>query len=166
MKALHQNFILPAVSLLLLAAAGTAAAQQHPILLKSIAESEITVKNAQGEPVKKRVPLSKALPGAEVIYTTTFTNQGSKAAGDIVVNDPIPKDTTYVGGSAYGDKTTITFSVDGGKSYAAPEKLIVTTADGHERPARPNEYTHIRWVYQGQLPPGSTGSAGFRVVVN
>lgn len=166
MKAPLQTFILAAVVLLMLAAAGTAAAQQNPILLKSIAESEITVKNAQGEPEKKRVPLVKAVPGAEVIYTTTFTNQGTKAAGDIVITDPIPANTTYVDGSASGDKTTISFSIDGGKSYAAPEKLIIKTADGRERPARASEYTHIHWVYQGTLPPGQTGTAGFRVVVN
>ena len=177
MKAPHHTCILSALVALTLAtagtagaasapAAGTSAAQQNPIVLKSIAESEITVKNAQGEPEKKRVPLVKALPGAEVIYTTTFTNQGNKPAGDIVVTDPIPANTTYVEGSAYGDKSVVTFSIDGGKSYAAPDKLIVKTADGHERPARPSDYTHIHWVYQGTLAPGQTGTVGFRVVVN
>ncbi len=59
-------------------AATSAIAQQNPILVKNVAETEIEVKNAQGVVEKKRVPLDKATPGTEVIYTTTFTNQGSE----------------------------------------------------------------------------------------
>ena len=58
-------------------AATSAIAQQNPILVKNVAETEIEVKNAQGVVEKKRVPLDKATPGTEVIYTTTFTNQGA-----------------------------------------------------------------------------------------
>ena len=86
--------------------AGSAGAQQNPILVKNVAETEIEVKNPQGVVEKKRMPLDKATPGTEVIYTTTFTNQGSKPAGNIAITNPLPNDTIYVAGS--GSVTTST----------------------------------------------------------
>jgi len=156
-----------AITLLVLqSAVGLSYAQQNPILLKTIAETEVDAKTAQGGVEKKRIALTKAVPGDEVIYTTTFTNQGSKPAGNISVTNPVPANTTYVDGSAFGDNTEITFSIDGGKTYGTPQTLIIKTPEGRERPARPSDYTHIRWVYRGALAPGLTGKAGFRVVVN
>jgi uncharacterized repeat protein (TIGR01451 family) len=165
MNALLRTLIITALALVLQSAAGLAHAQQNPILVKSIAETEVEVKNAQGGVEKKRVLLTKAAPGDEVIYTTTFTNQGTKPAGNVVIANPVPANTAYVGGSAFGDNTAITYSVDGGKTYAAPDKLNIKTPEGRERPALPGEYTHIRWAYKGELAPAKTGSAGFRVLV-
>jgi uncharacterized repeat protein (TIGR01451 family) len=154
-----------ALVLFLQSTVGLAHAQQNPILVKSIAETEVEVKNAQGGVEKNRVPLTKAAPGDEVIYTTTFTNQGAKPAGNVVITNPVPANTSYVGGSAFGDNTEITYSADGGKTYGRPDKLTVKTPEGRERPALPGEYTHIRWAYKGELAPAKTGTAGFRVVV-
>ena len=132
-------------------AATSAIAQQNPILVKNVAETEVEVKNPQGVVEKKRVPLDKATPGTEVVYTTTFTNQGSKPAGNIAITNPVPANTTYVGGSAFGENTDITFSIDGGKTYATGDKLRVKTPEGRERAALPADYTHIRWAYRGDL---------------
>lgn len=154
-----------AFALVIQLAVAPAVAQQNPILVKNVAETEVEIKNPQGVVEKRRVPLDKATPGTEVIYTTTFTNQGSKPAGNIAITNPLPNDTTYVAGSAFGDNTDITFSIDGGKTYAAPEKLRVKTAEGRERAALPSEYTHIRWAYRGELVPAKTGAAGFRTVI-
>ena len=160
-----RTLIITTLALVLQSAVGLAHAQQTPIVVKRVAETEVEVKNAQGGVEKKRVPLTKAAPGDEVIYTTTFTNQGAKPAGNVAITNPVPANTTYVGGSAFGDNTQITYSVDGGKTYAAPDKLNIKTAEGRERPALPSEYTHIRWVYKGELAPAKTGTSGFRVVV-
>ena len=146
-------------------AATAAVAQQNPILLKNVAETEVERKNAQGVTEKVRAPLEKALPGTEVIYTTTFTNNGSKPANNIAITNPIPANTAYVGGSAFGDNTDITFSIDGGKTYSAAEKLRIKTPDGRDRPALPADYTHIRWTYRGDLAAAKTSSAGFRAVI-
>ena len=154
-----------AVALVIQLAAFPAIAQQNPILVKNVAETEVEVKNPQGVVEKKRVPLDKATPGTEVIYTTTFTNQGSKPAGNIAITNPVPANTTFVGSSAFGDNTDVTFSIDGGKTYAPADKLRVRTPEGRERAAVPSDYTHIRWTYQGDLAPARTGSAGFRAVI-
>lgn len=149
----------------LLIAAGPAFAQSNPIVLSHIAETEVTVNNAQGVAERKRVPVERAVPGTEVIYTTTFTNSGTRPAANIAITNPVPADTEFVAGSAFGDNTDITFSIDGGKTYQPADKLRVRTADGKERAATAADYTHIRWAYRGELAPSRSGSAGFRAVI-
>jgi uncharacterized repeat protein (TIGR01451 family) len=154
-----------------LAALGSSAlhAQQAPagnIEFRNVAEVEVDVKGADGKIQKKRVVADKALPGAEVIYTSTFRNIGTRPAGNIVVVNPVPANTTLVGGSAFGDNTDITFSADGGKNWASADKVKVTGKDGKPRPAGISEITHIRWVVRGELAPAKQGTVGFRVTVN
>jgi uncharacterized repeat protein (TIGR01451 family) len=141
-------------------------AQNNPIVVTNVAETEVEVKNAQGVVEKKRVPVDKAVPGTVVIYTTTFSNNGAKPAGNIALTNPVPANTTYVAGSAFGDNTDITFSIDGGKTYLPADKLRVKTPDGRERAAVPSDYTHLRWTYRGELAPSKTGTAGFRASIN
>lgn len=136
------------------------------IELRNVAEVEKVVQTAAGKTETKRVPAEKAPPGAEVIYTSTFRNNGSKPAGNIVIVNPIPAHTTLVGGSAAGDNTEITFSADGGKAWAPADKVRVRGADGKERPAGLSEFTHVRWAYRGELAPGKQGAVSFRVTVN
>lgn len=136
------------------------------IELRNVAEVEKVVTTADGKTEKKRVPAEKAAPGAEVIYTSTYRNTGSRPAGNIVVVNPVPANTTLVGGSAAGDNTDITFSADGGKTWAAADKVKVRSADGKERPAGLTEFTHVRWIHRGELASGKEGSVSFRVTVN
>jgi uncharacterized repeat protein (TIGR01451 family) len=150
-------------ALLLATSAHAAPAEPGTIRVQSLAEQEIEVKLPNGKTEKKRQPVAKAVPGSEVIYTTRFTNQGKQPAGNIAITNPVPDNTAYVGGSAFGANTAITYSLDG-KTYATPDKLAVTTPEG-QRPALPAEYSHIRWTYQGDLPVGKTGEVGFRVQV-
>jgi uncharacterized repeat protein (TIGR01451 family) len=150
-------------ALLLAASAHAAPAEPGTIKVQSLAEQEVEVKLPNGKTEKQRQPVAKAVPGSEVIYTTRFTNQGKQPAGNIAITNPVPENTAYVGGSAFGANTAITYSLDG-KAYATPDKLTVTTPEG-QRPALPAEYSHIRWTYQGDLPVGKTGEVGFRVQI-
>ena len=139
---------------------------QGKVELRNVAEIEKVVPTADGKTETRRVSAEKAPPGAEVIYTSTFRNNGAKSAGNIVVVNPIPANTTLVGGSAAGDNTEITFSAHGGKAWAPADKVRVRGADGKERPAGLSEFTHVRWVYRGDLAPGKQGAVSFRVTVN
>lgn len=141
------------------------AAKAGSIELKNIAETDVTQVSPDGKKTVKRVPVDQAVPGTEVIYTSTFRNIGNAPAGDIVINNPIPENTLLIGGSAFGENCVITFSADGGKTFAAADRLRVRDPDGKERPAALSEFTHIRWVYRGALPPGASSSVGFRVTV-
>ena len=155
----------------LAAAAGSLAfAQARPaggnIEFKNIAEVEVEVKAADGKVEKKRSPVQKAIPGTVVFYTSTFTNISAKPAGNISINNPIPTNTTLVAASAYGEGMDITYSADGGKTWAAVDKVRLKGADGKERAAGISEFTHIKWSLRGELPAGKQGEAGFRVAVN
>ena len=136
------------------------------IEFKNIAEVEVEVKAADGKVEKKRGPAQKAIPGTQVFYTSTFKNVSAKPAGNIVINNPIPANTTLVAASPYGENMDIGYSADGGKTWASADKLKVKGADGKERAAALSEITHIRWTQRSELAPGKQGEAGFRVVVN
>lgn len=130
------------------------------IKVKSIAEVEV-IKDGK---VQRSAP-DKAVPGTEVIFTDTFENVGGKTASDIVINNPIPANTGYKAGSAFGKDCAILFSADGGKTFGSAENLKVKGTDGKEHTALPGQYTHIRWTYKGQLASGKSGEVGFRAVI-
>jgi uncharacterized repeat protein (TIGR01451 family) len=136
-----------------------------PIKFTSNVSVEVEVADEHGKKHVERRPADKAIPGTVMLYTNTFENIGKKPVEGIATTNPVPANTEYQAGSAYGDNTEITFSVDGGKNFAAPEKLKVKVADGSERTAKPSEFTHIRWVYKTALAAGEIGEAGFRVVI-
>lgn len=130
----------------------------------SVAEREVvTLRN--GKQVVLRAPVEMAVPGDEIIYTTTFKNPGVKPAAHIVITNPVPNDSLYKSGSAIGANTLITFSVDGGNQFAASDKLFIKTKEGKTRPALPAEYTHIRWTYKGDLGVGKSGEVSFRASI-
>jgi uncharacterized repeat protein (TIGR01451 family) len=152
--------LLAAMSLLMFAMEAMA----KPLLsINMKAETEITVNN-----VTKRVPVDKINSGDEVIYTISYVNSGSEAATSAVLDDPIPKGTVYVNGSAFGIEADVTFSIDGGKSFKKPSLLTyeITLPGGkvEKKVASPEQYTNIRWTIP-KVPAGGKGQVGFKVKV-
>jgi uncharacterized repeat protein (TIGR01451 family) len=141
------------------------AAPDGPIVVKTVAEKEQVVTLADGRKQTKLVPAQPVVPGEQVIYTVTFENVGQKPATDVAIVNPVPEHTTYVAGSAGGPGTEVSFSVDGGRTWGAPEQLKLRAADGTERAATPADYTHVRWVLRNPLTPGAVAFARYRVVV-
>jgi uncharacterized repeat protein (TIGR01451 family) len=135
------------------------------IEVTTIAETEVTETDAQGNETVKRTAAVSVIPGTEVIYTITAKNTGNEPASNIVVNNPVPANTAYVDGSAFGADTVITFSVDGGKSYGKASALTVRDADGNSRAARAEDYTHVRWTLQVELQPGQQAEVWYRARV-
>ncbi len=123
----------------------------------------------KGVKVKKTGPPVKIVPGDEVVYTVTYANKTGKPADRVVVTNPVPQHTRYKDGTAAGNGTDIAFSVDGGKTFATPDKLTVTAADKSGkaivRPATAQDYTHIRWVIKQSVAPGQSGFVTFHAVV-
>lgn len=140
-------------------------AQAQTVELVTKAEREVEVVE-KGVKVKKVTPAQKMVPGDEVLYTVTYTNKTAKPAEKIAVTNPVPRHTRYKDGSAAGEGADITYSVDGGKSFATPDKLTVAIKDksGKDivRPASAAEYTHIRWLLKQNVAPGQSGSVRFR----
>lgn len=145
--------------LLTLSLTGMAQEQGH-LNVQTTVQKETVVTNEQGEQETKLVPAETVVPGERVIYTITFENISDQPAGDVVITNPISGDLTYVDGSAFGPGTAIEFSVDGGASFAAANELTVEE-DGASRAARPDDFTHIRWVMQNELAVGAQGTARF-----
>jgi uncharacterized repeat protein (TIGR01451 family) len=143
----------------------TVLAQQakSPIELASVSKVERSVKQADGSTLKALVDAKSAAPGDEVVFVNTFKNTGQQSAGNLSLVNPVPANTVLK--SAFGDKATITYSLDGGKSYDAIEKQKVSSADGKTRAARLEDATHVRWVLAANLPAGQSGEVGFRVQV-
>lgn len=156
---------IPLLFILSLLPVAVFAADAGAVKLTSLAEVEEVTVGKDGKSSVKRVPPAKAVPGTEVIFTTVFENVSAKPAGDIVITNPVPDNTRYKAGSAMGRDIDITFSVDGGRTFAAPEQLKVKGADGKPRAAQPSEYTHLRWRYKKQLPPGKSSDVSFRAII-
>jgi uncharacterized repeat protein (TIGR01451 family) len=127
-----------------------------------VAEKEIEVTGPDGKTMLQRVPAERVVPGDEVIYTITFINNGEEPAENLVVNNPIPQHMQYVPGSASDVMSAITFSVNNGKSFDVPEKLQVQDADGNPMPAKPTDYTNIRWTINEPVAPKSSGEVSYR----
>lgn len=162
----NNRYVLAVVSGLL--AANTLVALAQTVELVTRAEREVEVIE-KGVKVKKTGPPEKIVPGDQVTYSVTYTNKTGKPAEKIVITNPVPKHTRYMEGTAAGEGTDITYSVDGGKNFAVPDKLTVTIKDksGKDivRPAAAQDYTHIRWTLRQSVAPGQAGSVRFRAAV-
>jgi uncharacterized repeat protein (TIGR01451 family) len=147
---------------LLIAACQTSWAQS-PVSLQSTVETERMVKQADGQMAAKRFPVKSAVPGEEVIFTNTFSNAGKKPADKLVLTNPIATDLRLK--KAWGEGAAITYSVDGGKTYDEAAQLKVRGADGQMRAAKPEDYTHVRWVMRDALAAGASTTVGFNATV-
>ena len=95
----------------------------------------------------------------------SFSNVSDEPAENVVITNPIPEQLTYVEGSAFGPGANVRFSVDGGKSFAAADELVVSDG-GNQRTAAADDFTHIRWVMTNVIEPGTQGMAQFRARLN
>ena len=138
------------------------AQQKGGIELNAIAEMEKEVINAKGEKELTRVPVARAVPGDEVIYTIHYTNTGQEPADNVIIINPVPEHMLYTPQSATGVDTLIVFSVDKGETYDSPQNRTVPGSDGTIRSATASDFTHIKWTCQKSLLPGQKGQVSFR----
>ena len=138
------------------------------LALTLTAQKEVTVKDAEGKTKVELREVKEVKTGDILEYTITYKNVGTVEARDGRVVDPVPKETTYVSGSAVGKDAAITFSLDG-KTFQDPPllKYKVRQADGTEAEyqATPEMYTHIQWKLLKPVPPGGAGSLSFKAKV-
>ena len=133
------------------------------------AEMEVAVKEG-GKTITKMVAAKDVTTGTVIFYTVSFKNAGDEKATNAIIDNPIPKDTRYVPGSAYGeDEGGISFSIDKGKSYNKPSLLFYEITDKQQgktvkKVASPDVYTNIRWVIP-VIEAGKQGTVGFKAIV-
>jgi uncharacterized repeat protein (TIGR01451 family) len=141
------------------------AAEQSSVQVVLSAAKVVRTVNPKGEVSVKYEAPKTVLPGDEIIYTITYSNRKEEPVNDVVITNPIAREMAYKPDSASGQETKISFSVDNGLTYDAPEKLRVKTQSGLERPARPADYTHVRWLLTRPLLAAQGGKVNFAATV-
>ncbi len=143
------------------------------LLLAVSAAAQVTLSNSvkkvenlvdeDGRVERQLVDATRVVPGDELRYTITFTNNGGEVvdAGSVVITNPIPESTEYLDGTAFGAGTEIVFSTDGERFAAASELMV--EKDGSEALASAKDYATIRWTFGPELKPGETGHVSFNV---
>lgn len=149
----------------LLILGGNAVAQETTIRLEQKAEQWERVADENGVEQMRLVEAARVLPGAPVQFTVTYTNTGDEPAENVMITNPVPDHMIYVDASASDDNASVTFSVDGGANFAAAQELLVTDANGVQRPAIANDYTHVRWIVDNDVASGASGAVQFTAVV-
>ena len=142
-----------------------AVAQQGAIQLEHKAEQQQAYVDENGVEQTRMVEAGKVLPGEQLKFTITYTNVGDEPAENVTITNPVPDYMDYVLGSASGDNSAITFSVDGGQNFGNPQELAVTDTEGTRRPAAVEDYTHVRWIIGSDIAPGDSGEVTFSAVV-
>lgn len=138
-----------------------------PLMEITMSVTKEVVETVNGKKVNKQVPASEAVSGDTLTYTLVYKNNGDETASNTVINNPVPSGSAYVGNSAAGVGSEITFSTDNGKTYDQAVKLSYEMhRDGKvvKRTATPDDYTHIRWTIR-EVPAGSGGTLSFMVKV-
>ncbi|HKI73578.1 MAG TPA: hypothetical protein VJ998_02985 [Pseudomonadales bacterium] len=101
----------------------------------------------------QRVPTKTVDPGGELIYTIKLINDGSTVATNVTVNNPVPKGTSYVLGSASGKGSHAEVSLDSGATFKAEDQAAGLS---------PERVTDVRWLVDN-MPAGSTRRLEFKV---
>ena len=104
--------------------------------------------------------------GDMVEYRLVFTNITERPVNNIQFTDPLPEGMHYLQGTAGADRedVDVEFSLDGGTSYSE-QPMVEVVVDGRIelRPARPEDYTNIRWTVHGEVQPDASVAAAFQV---
>jgi len=139
-----------------------------PQIVLSINSEKEVIEKQNGKKIVKRVPATDVEPGQTLIFTLKYSNKGNENAKNVVVDNPIPKETVYEVGSAIGAGSDITFSINNGKDYKKPSLLTYEIKGSDGKPVRkkasPEQYTNVRWIIPS-VPPGGAGELSYRVRV-
>lgn len=146
----------------LLMASFAVAQEEAPLLFSNEVFMEVEEVDAEGNINIVLEPATTVLPGEIVTYVSTVTHRGDENVDGVVINNPIPANTNYVAFTATGEGTEITFSIDGGQSFGAPQELEVTDENGVSSTAAAEDYTDIRWTFLNELTPGDSASVSFK----
>lgn len=132
------------------------------------AQKEVVKVDASG---KKSVTLqtaNDAVSGDVLVYTIRAANNGTEAAVNPRIEDPIPEGTVLVVSSVEKRGYGIEASLDNGKTWQAfPASLTRVSASGASEtiPAPPESYTALRFVLDGPLAPGDGRDVTFKVQI-
>ena len=128
-------------------------------------EKEIVVTNDDGTETLKRVEAASVVPGERVVYSLNYVNDADDAATDLVLTMPIPQQVEFMEGTADKSGSVVTYSADGGQSFAPRQAVMVQTDDGQWVRAGSEDITHVRWLVAGPVGSGEAGTLAFKGVL-
>ena len=145
------------------------AKQEAPIKLQLAAERQSLLAVASGQVKWLPMDNNTALrPGENIRYVVTASNTSDRTIKKLVVNQPIPKGSVYVLGSATLPKVegaNLDYSIDGGKTYSEKPTIRVKLENGEivTRPAPDSMYTHVRWRFGDNFSAKTVANATYQV---
>jgi len=118
----------------------------------------------------ERVALDQARmvkPGEIINWMIDSANEGNGAAHDYKAVGQIPVGTSFVAGSAMSKDASVSYSVDGGKTFSAKPMVEEKQADGSVKlvTAPTSSYTQVRYEWSTPIEPGQKISAAYQVSV-
>ena len=127
---------------------------------------EVETLALDGTPSVTLEPAREAGRGDVLVYTLRYHNLGDAPARQAVLTDPVPEGTVLVRDSVGGEGMEITFSRDG-RTYGAWPREQRRNPDGTSTwvDAPASAVKHVRWKLAHAVPPGGSGSATFKVIV-
>jgi len=153
-----------ALSLITVFFSVTTFAEQGAIRFSNNAYKQVITTAKNGEKKIDYIEPKLALPGDVILYRIEFENISKQSISNIVINSPLPNNSTYRDGSASGKSTEIYFSVDGG-NFKRPQALMVKDKTGKSWLAKAEDYKAIRWIYTPALKPGEKGQVSYKTEI-
>ena len=164
--------MLALVAVALVAVGGVAAAFAHKSLRGEAGRPEVKVAlSGAVEREGAAVALDKAgsvKPGEVLSWQINSVNEGTAAAHEYKAVGNIPEGTSLVAGTAAGEHgSTVTYSIDGGKTYSTQPIIEERQPDGTTKrvPAPVSMYTQVRYEWNDDLAAGGRLSATYKVRV-
>ena len=159
------------VALCLVVVGGAVAFAQHQLGAQAGRPEIKVLLSGAVEREGKQLALDKVTevqPGEILAWQITSLNEGSASARDYKAVGHIPAGTAFVAGSAAGENgSTVTFSIDGGKTFSTQPIIEQKQADGTLKkfPAPASMYTEVRYEWSDALAAGGKLSASYKVRV-
>ena len=134
-------------------------------LVGGAAYAQRQLKAAAGRP---EIKVEHVKPGEILDWQIVSANEGTGAEREYKAVGHIPAGTVLVAGSAAAESgSTVTYSVDGGKTFSTQPVVEERQPDGTVKtvPAPVSMYTEVRYEWSDALAPGGKLSASYKVRV-
>jgi hypothetical protein len=121
------------------------------LLAKSVFVERVVWDNIRGN-IRKMLPATRVEKGATLVYVNQVINQSQRMRKHVVIDNPIPHNTTYIRGSSSCEGVCeMLYSIDGGTTFKQSEKLYVVYGTKRRVPMD-SEYTHIKFIFSKLAP--------------